>query len=96
MKKVLVTGGAGFIGSHLVDSLVLKNIKVNVLDNLSSGKIENIRHWTKNKLFNFFVNDLLKKEGISEAIQGCDTVFHLAANPEVRVGTQSPKPPLAK
>lgn len=84
--KVLVTGGAGFIGSHLVDALMNKGAIVTVLDNLSTGLMDNIAQWIKHSRFNFVEGDCLNQRDIGEAMEGCELVFHLAANPEVRVG----------
>jgi UDP-glucose 4-epimerase len=86
-----VTGGAGFIGSHLVDRLCENGNNVIVFDNLSSGKLENLKHWLKKPNFNFIQEDLLKPKSIFNFLSECETVFHLAANPEVRVGSVDPK-----
>ena len=82
--NVLVTGGAGFIGSHLVDTLIRNSYKVTVFDNLSSGRIENIKKWFDNGNFRFVRGDLRQKEKIRRAVAGCDVIFHFAANPDVR------------
>ena len=82
--KVLVTGGAGFIGSHLVDVLMQCGYKVVVFDNLSSGKIENVERWLKDENFRFVRGDLCWREEIRKAVVGCDVIFHFAANPDVR------------
>jgi len=79
-KKVLVTGGASFIGSHLVDKLVEKGAKVTVVDNLSSGKIENIENHIKNKQLEFHGGDLRDARVAQEVMEGQDIVFHLAAD----------------
>ncbi len=92
--KCFVTGGAGFIGSHLVDKLIQKNYYVTVFDNLSSGKKEFINHHMKNDRFRFVCADLIDKEILSESIKGHDVVFHIAANPDVRLGAK--KPDIAK
>ncbi|MFH7860219.1 MAG: NAD-dependent epimerase/dehydratase family protein, partial [Candidatus Aenigmatarchaeota archaeon] len=84
--KIAITGGAGFIGSHLVDKLMENGAIINVLDNLSKGCMENISKWIKNPKFNFIKGDCLNKEDIKKAIKDCEIIFHLAANPEVRVG----------
>jgi len=83
-KKVLVTGGAGFIGSHLVDALVNDN-EVTIIDNLSSGKREYI-----NLKAEFIKADLLTDK-IEDFFKGKDIVFHLAANPDVRIGAENPE-----
>ncbi|MDH7477947.1 MAG: NAD-dependent epimerase/dehydratase family protein [Candidatus Bathyarchaeota archaeon] len=90
-QKIFITGGAGFIGSHLVDRLCKEEKEVVVFDNLSSGKLENIKQWLKKSNFKFVREDLLKPAGILKPLSECETIFHLAANPEVRVGTADPK-----
>ncbi len=90
--RALVTGGAGFIGSHLIDKLCEGGFDVVALDNLSSGRIENLRRWMNSPYFTFVKADLLDiNEAILNVIRGCDIIFHLAANPEVRVGLTSPR-----
>ena len=80
----LVTGGAGFIGSHLVDFMMKSGETVRVLDNLSAGDLDNLSSWLSSPRLKVFQGDVLNKESVFEALEGCDTVFHLAANPEVR------------
>ena len=77
-KKILVTGGAGFIGSHLVDLLLEKDYFVRVMDNLSNGKKENIDHHLSNSNFEFIHGDILDKEDLDAAMNEIDIVFHLA------------------
>lgn len=89
--KVLVTGGAGFIGSHLVDGLMESGYEVRVLDNLSAGSLDNVKHWLDNERFEFIKGDMVDLETVKKAIEGVDVVFHLAANPEVRISAQSPE-----
>ncbi|ASJ01318.1 NAD-dependent epimerase/dehydratase family protein [Thermococcus gorgonarius] len=89
--KALVTGGAGFIGSHLVDRLMESGNEVRVLDDLSAGSIDNIKHWLENERFEFIKGDMRNPEIVERAVEGVDVVFHLAANPEVRIGAQSPE-----
>ena len=89
-RRVLVTGGAGFIGSHLVDELMEKGWSVTVLDNLSTGNVANLRPWMKDDRFNFVRGDLKNPADAREVVEDVDVVFHLAANPEVRVGETSP------
>jgi len=86
----MVTGGAGFIGSHLVDRLMLEGCKVTVLDNLSSGSLKNIRSHLKNPNFKFVKLDLKEKRKLNGKLNEVDCVFHFAANPEVRVGEVDP------
>ena len=90
-SRVLVTGGAGFIGSHLVDALVSRGAEVTILDNLSSGKIDNISHHQGNPNVKFIKGDLLNPQDIELAVNNCEIVFHLAANPDVRAGSSNPE-----
>jgi len=90
MKK-LITGGAGFIGSHLVDILMTHGTNIHVFDNLSSRTLKNIERWLNNPNFTFIKGDLLNPSDIKKLEQKhYDLVFHLAANPEVRVGSTNP------
>jgi nucleoside-diphosphate-sugar epimerase len=79
-KKVLVTGGASFIGSHLVDKLVEKGASVRVADNLSSGKIENIEGHIKKKRIEFYRGDLRDSSLTQKAMRKVEIIFHLAAD----------------
>lgn len=89
--KVLVTGGAGFIGSHLVDRLMELWQEVRVLDDLSAGSLDNIGRWLNHERFEFIKGDMRKMEIVEKAVEDVEVVFHLAANPEVRIGSQSPE-----
>ncbi|MBC2702329.1 MAG: NAD-dependent epimerase/dehydratase family protein, partial [ANME-2 cluster archaeon] len=89
-KNILITGGAGFIGSHVVDHLIKKN-KVTVLDNLSSGRMEFVQHHMDNTNFKLIEGDLMEPGTITSALDGIDMVFHLAANPDVRLGAEDTK-----
>ena len=84
--KAFVTGGAGFIGSHLVDKLIQKGDKVTVFDNLSSGETKYIKHHLDNPSFKFIEADLLDLKIVKKEIKNHDMVFHIAANPYVRLG----------
>jgi len=91
IEKVLVTGGAGFIGSHLVDALMTQGSKVCVFDNLTSGTLQNIKQWLNNPNLTFIKGDLLNPADLKKLTNShYDLVFHLAANPEVRVGSTNP------
>src|SRR5699024_3012450 len=78
MEKVLITGGAGFIGSHLAETLYKKGMEVYVLDNLSTGKIENISFLDKKKVF---IQDIQNKKEVDDIIKKYDFTYiiHLAA-----------------
>ena len=78
-NRVLVTGGAGFIGSHLVDVLVRSGFEVVVLGNLSTGRIENIKHNLGGANVRFVEGDVRDKQAVNDALNGVEAVFHLAA-----------------
>ena len=84
--KVVVTGGAGFIGSHLTDALVKRGFDVHIIDDLSAGKLENI-----NKGAVFHKEDIRNFEAIKKIIEGSKYVFHVAAKPRVQVSIQNPR-----
>lgn len=89
--RVLITGGAGFIGSHLVDRLMELGHEVRVLDDLSAGSLDNVKRWLENENFEFIKGDMRDSETVKEAVKDVEAIFHLAANPEVRIGAQSPE-----
>jgi UDP-glucose 4-epimerase len=76
-KKALVTGGAGFIGSHLVEALAAAGCEVAVLDNLSSGHLSNL-DFVKSRI-SFYENDIRQIDALEQSAAGCDIIFHLAA-----------------
>jgi UDP-glucose 4-epimerase len=82
--KVLVTGGAGCIGSDLAAALIKSGSDVTVFDNLSSGKIEHLESISSHPGFRFIEGDLLDVEAVDRAMRGIDFVYHLAANPDVK------------
>jgi UDP-glucose 4-epimerase len=88
---ILVTGGAGFIGSHVTDRLIEMGNKVTVFDNMSSGRMEFIEHNLKNPNFKLIVGELLDTHAIEKACKDIDFVFHIAANPDVRLGAVDTK-----
>jgi len=88
--RAFVTGGAGFIGSHLVDSLVERDYEITVYDDFSSGREEFISKHMKIDYFTLVKADLVDTKKLEKAIEGHDVVFHLAANPDVRAGVQNP------
>jgi UDP-glucose 4-epimerase len=87
--RCFVTGGAGFIGSHLVDRLIAEGNQVTVFDNLSSGKKEFIEQHIGKGDFKLIKADLLDLDKVKETMRRHDVVFHLAANPEARWGIEN-------
>ena len=89
MKKVLVTGGCGFIGSHLSEKLIQLGYSVSIIDNLSTGRLENIKNF-KNKL-NFYKADIKDKKKIEKYFKNIDIVFHCAALADIVPSIQQPE-----
>ncbi len=87
---IVVTGAAGFIGSHLVDALSNRNCKIIAIDNLSSGKIDHVEHHLNANYFEFHKKDLASDD-LTPLMKDVDIVFHLAANPDVRSSAINPK-----
>jgi UDP-glucose 4-epimerase len=77
--KILVTGGAGYIGSHLVDVLMAQGHEIYVVDNLSTGKIDNIRHFLGNERFHFVNDSILNETLMERIIEQVGLIYHLAA-----------------
>jgi UDP-glucose 4-epimerase len=88
--RVLITGGAGFIGSHLADAYLLRGDEVSVIDDLSTGTIENIRHLKDNPRFHYTIDSVHNRPVTAELIDQCDVVFHLAAAVGVKLIVESP------
>lgn len=85
--RILVTGGAGFIGSHLVDALLEKGNDVIVYDNLSGGRKEFLEHCIND--IDFIENDLVNDDTLEDTLKEVDHVYHVAANPDVRIGSDN-------
>jgi UDP-glucose 4-epimerase len=88
--KALITGGAGFVGSHLAEALLARGDSVIVLDNLSTGSIDNIEHLKKDRRFHYAVDTVTNEPVAAELIDKADVVFHLAAAVGVRLIVESP------
>ncbi len=77
--RALVTGGAGFIGSHLAEALIAKDYHVHVIDDLSTGSFDNIAHLEKDDCFEYTIDTVLDTRVMDKLIKDCDVIFHLAA-----------------
>ena len=86
MDKVVVTGGAGFIGSHLVDALVADGYEVHIIDDLSAGKKENVN---QNAILH--IKDIRNADALGPIFSGAQYVFHLAALPRVQYSIEHPR-----
>jgi UDP-glucose 4-epimerase len=88
--RALITGGAGFIGSHLAERLLTRGDEVLILDDLSTGSVENIRHLKDNEHFHYFLDSIQNRSLLAELVDESDVVFHLAAAVGVRLIVESP------
>ena len=88
--RALITGGAGFIGSHLSDLLLARGHEVFVLDDLSTGSIENIQHLKGRPGFGYVIDSVTNESLVAEHVDGCDVVFHLAAAVGVKKIVEEP------
>lgn len=86
----LITGGAGFIGSHLAEELLGRGEEVIIIDDLSTGSIENIQHLKGNKKFRYVIDTVMNKSIMAELVDISDVVFHMAAAVGVRLIIESP------
>jgi len=90
LMKCLITGGAGFIGSHLAEQLLAQGEEVTVIDDLSTGSIANIEHLTSDFRFRYVIDTVLNRPLMRELIDWADVIFHLAAAVGVRLIIESP------
>lgn len=88
--RVLITGGAGFIGSHLADAYLQRGDEVLIIDDLSTGTIENIRHLKNNPRFQYTIDSVHNQPVTAELVDQCDVVVHLAAAVGVKLIVESP------
>ena len=88
--NILITGGAGFIGSHLSDYLLAQGHRVVVIDDLSTGSMDNLREARKSRLFHYHLDTIFNRQLLTELIDDADVVFHLAAAVGVRNIVESP------
>ena len=88
--KTLITGGAGFIGSHLAEELLKRGGEVYIIDDLSTGSIENIEHLKGSEGLHYQIDTIMNRSLLAELIDRCDVIFHLAAAVGVRLIVESP------
>ena len=88
--RVLITGGAGFIGSHLSDAYIQRGDEVYIIDDLSTGPIENIQHLKGHPRFHYTIDNVHNNPVTAELIDQCDVIFHLAAAVGVKLIVESP------
>ena len=88
--RVLITGGAGFVGSHLAEALLQRGDEVFVLDDLSTGSIDNIAQFKSHPRFHYTIDSVSNEPRLAEMIDTCDTVVHLAAAVGVKLIVESP------
>jgi UDP-glucose 4-epimerase len=86
----LITGGAGFIGSHLADAYLQRGDEVFAIDDLSTGSIENIQHLKSNERFHYTIDSVHNQPVVAELVDQCDVIFHLAAAVGVKLIVESP------
>src|SRR5947209_12106564 len=88
--RYLITGGAGFIGSHLSDELLGRGHRVHVLDDLSTGSMDNIRHLKSHPAFEYTIDTAASSRLVAELVDDADVVYHLAAAVGVELIVESP------
>ena len=88
--RYLITGGAGFIGSHLADELLRSADQVTIIDDLSTGSIENIAHLREHANFRYVIDTMTNRPLLAELVDQCEVIFHLAAAVGVRLIVESP------
>lgn len=88
--NILITGGAGFIGSHLADLMLANGHKVSIIDNLSTGSIKNIQHLKNNPQFSYHIDTMMNDHLLAECVDDADWVFHLAAAVGVNLIIEDP------
>jgi len=88
--RILITGGAGFIGSHLAERLLTDGHNVHVIDNLSTGMLENLQNFKENSKFSYTVGTILDRELLEKLVAKCDQIYHLAAAVGVKYIIENP------
>lgn len=89
-KKVLITGGAGFLGSHLAEALLTRGDTVYIIDDLSTGSIENVEHLKSDRRFHYVIDSVMSERVLAELVDRVEVVYHLAAAVGVKLIVESP------
>jgi len=89
-QRILITGGAGFIGSHLAEALLRRGHSVTIIDNLSTGRFENIAHLCRQPRFRFAIDSIMNEVVLDRLASECDVIFHLAAAVGVKLIVEQP------
>ena len=89
-ERILVTGGAGFIGSHLVDKFMEEGAHVRVFDDMSDGSESNLQHWMENPKFTFVKGDVRNQSSVEDALKDINIVFHQAAKVSIPLSVEHP------
>jgi UDP-glucose 4-epimerase len=90
LRSALITGGAGFIGSHLAERLLAEGFEVQVIDDLSTGSIQNIEHLKHNKRFSYCIDTVMNRPLLAELIDRADVIYHMAAAVGVKLIVEQP------
>ena len=88
--NILITGGAGFIGSHLAEQLLANNHRVKIIDDLSTGSIHNIQHLKTSDKFHYVLDTVANQQVMAELVDAADIIYHLAAAVGVRLIVENP------
>ena len=88
--EFLITGGAGFIGSHLAELLVGQGEEVHIIDDLSTGSIKNVEHLKKEPGFHYHIDTIFNESLVAELVDRADVIYHLAAAVGVKLIVESP------
>ena len=90
IARALITGGAGFVGSHLAEALLKRDYDVQIIDDLSTGSIQHVEPLKKHAKFSYVVDSVMNRPLVAELVDRADVVFHLAAAVGVRLIIESP------
>ena len=89
-SRALITGGAGFIGSHLSELLLQRGYEVQIIDDLSTGRVDNVEHLKANPRFSYVIGSIFDRPLVAELVDRSDMIFHLAAAVGVKLIVEQP------